>query len=73
MPSAGGLILYAKWVDITYSVTYNLNGGTGATAPTDADTYTVGQDVTAAAAPAGLAAPADKRFDGWNTRADGSG
>ncbi|VDA99272.1 hypothetical protein S1OALGB6SA_335, partial [Olavius algarvensis spirochete endosymbiont] len=62
MPSGGGLILYAKWVDRTYTVTYNLNGGTGATAPTDDNTYTSGASVRAAAAPAGLTAPADKRF-----------
>jgi len=57
----------------TYSVTYDLNGGTGATAPTDADTYTVGQGVTAKAAPTGLVPPTGKTFDGWNTQADGSG
>jgi len=73
MPSGGGLILYAKWVDRTYTVTYNLNGGTGATAPTDANTYTAGQVVTAAVAPTGLVPPTGKTFDGWNTEADGSG
>ena len=72
MPS-GGLTLYAKWVDIRYSVRYDLNGGTGATAPTDDNTYTVGQDVTAAAEPVGLTHPAGKRFVGWNTESDGSG
>ena len=73
MPSGGGLILYAKWVDRTYTVTYNLNGGTGATAPIDTNTYTAGQVVTAAVAPTGLVPPTGKTFDGWNTEADGSG
>jgi len=50
-----------------YSVTYHGVGG-GGTVPTDANTYTVGQTVTAAAAPAGLTAPADKAFAGWNTQ-----
>ena len=72
MPSGGGLTLYAKWVDITYTVTYSLNGGTG-TVPTDDNTYTVGQDVTAAAEPVGLTHPTGKRSVGWNTKADGSG
>ena len=71
MPSED-MTLYAKWVD-AYTVTYNLNGGTGATAPTDSDHYASGDSVTAAAAPAGLTAPADKRFAGWNTENDGSG
>ena len=50
-----------------------LNGGTGAIAPIDSDTYIARQPVRAAAAPAGLTAPDDKTFDGWNTRPDGSG
>jgi len=66
------LILYAKWTDRTYSVTYNLNGGRG-TAPSDSNTYRVNQDVTVAAQPAGVRPPADKRFGGWNTQADGGG
>ena len=70
---SGGLTLYAKWIDRTYSVTYNLNGGRG-TAPSDSNTYRVNQDVTAAASlPAGVRPPTDKRFDGWNTQADGGG
>ena len=72
MPSED-MTLYAKWVDITYTVTYNLNGGTGATAPIDTNTYTAGQVVTAAVAPTGLVPPTGKTFDGWNTEADGSG
>jgi len=55
----------------TYSVTYDLNGGSG-TVPTDADTYTVGQGVTAKTM-GGLVPPTGKTFDGWNTEADGSG
>ena len=72
MPN-GDLTLYAKWVDSTYSVAYDLNGGSGATVPTDSGAYAAGQDVTAAAKPEGLTHPAGKSFDGWNTQADGSG
>ncbi|VDA99773.1 hypothetical protein S1OALGB6SA_846, partial [Olavius algarvensis spirochete endosymbiont] len=43
----------------TYSVTYDLNGGSG-TVPTDTDTYTSGQSVTAKAAPTGLVPPTGK-------------
>ncbi|VDA99529.1 hypothetical protein S1OALGB6SA_598, partial [Olavius algarvensis spirochete endosymbiont] len=68
MPS-GGLTLYAQWV-VKYSVTYDLNGGSGATVPTDSVVYAAGQDVTAAVKPGGLTHPAGKSFDGWNTQAD---
>jgi len=68
----GGLTLYAKWATV-YSVTYNLNGGTGGSAPADSNTYTIGQNVTAAALPAGITPPGGRRFAGWNTRSNGKG
>ena len=72
MPS-GGLTLYAKWVDRTYSVTYDLNGGQDGSAPVDTKTYALGAAVIAKPLPSGISAPGDKTFIGWNTRADGSG
>ena len=69
---SGGLTLYAKWTDRTYSVTYNLNNGSG-TAPSDSNTYAVNQEVTAALLPAGVTPPTGKVFAGWNTQADGNG
>jgi len=60
--------LYAQWTPIEYTVTYNLNGGTG-TAPSStpvnyAATATVTSD---------LPSRSGYWFNGWNTAADGSG
>ncbi|MDR1158542.1 MAG: InlB B-repeat-containing protein, partial [Oscillospiraceae bacterium] len=53
-----------------YSVTYDLNGGTG-TPVTDSAQYTPGASVTVKAI--GDATKPDYTFAGWNTAADGSG
>jgi len=67
------LVLYAIWMDVpgvTYTVTYDLNGGSG-TAPAESDK---GEGVTfAAASSSGITAPAGKQFKEWNTLPDGSG
>jgi len=59
--------LYAKWTPVTYTVTYNANGGSGAPS---AQTKTYGVDLT-------LSSTKPTRtgytFNGWNTKADGSG
>jgi len=74
---AGALTLYAIWKAIptgggssTYSVTYDLNSGTG-TAPTES-AKEAGATFTAPTA-AGLTASAGKRFKEWNTQKDGKG
>jgi hypothetical protein len=54
----------------TYTVTYNLNGGTG-TLPTEAN-KAAGATFAAAAA-TGITAPIGKQFKQWNTAANGSG
>ena len=72
MPS-GGLRLYARWADRTYSVTYHLNGGQGGSAPEDGNSYLAGDTLSVKALPPGIRAPAGKSFAGWNTQADGSG
>ena len=72
--SAGGtytgnanLTLYAKWTPITYTVSYNANGGSGAPGN---QTKTYGVDLT-------LSSTKPTRtgytFVSWNTKADGTG
>lgn len=56
----------------TYSVTYDGNGNTGGTVPTDATRYQQGQMVTVLANTGNLA-KAGSFFAGWNTQADGNG
>ena len=53
-------------IDSTYTVTYNINGGTG-TVPVDAATYDNGDAVTV------LGMTAVTGFVCWNTKADNSG
>lgn len=50
-------------VSVTYTVTYNANGGTGTIAPA---TVTAGQSVTLSDG-TGLTAPEGKQFSGWAT------
>ena len=60
--------LFAQWTANNYELTYDPNGGTG-TAPSRA-TYTVNTFPTIAATTLNRAG---YRFDGWNTKRDGSG
>ena len=67
MPAAN-VILTAQWAT-TYTITYNLNGGTGTT-PTEAAkasgaTFTLHDGTT------GITPPAGKVFDGWLCNIDG--
>jgi len=65
--------LYAMWTDNpTYTVTYNGNGNTGGSAPSDTTNYEQGQTVTVLANTGNLAYTGFI-FAGWNTQADGSG
>jgi uncharacterized repeat protein (TIGR02543 family) len=62
--------LYAVWTPITYTVTYNSNGATGALAKTS-DSYTTGG--TAITLPGvGQMTKAGHTFDGWSTTTTGS-
>lgn len=57
----------------TYTVTYNGNGNTGGTAPTDASSpYAAGSNVTVLGNTGSLV-KTGYVFDGWNTAANGSG
>jgi uncharacterized protein (TIGR02145 family)/uncharacterized repeat protein (TIGR02543 family) len=70
---ASNAILYAKWTqNPTYTVTYNGNGNTGGTVPTDANAYEQGANVTVIGNTGSLARTSFT-FAGWNTAADGSG
>lgn len=71
--------LYVKSVDVTYSsgpatykVTYNSNGATSGTVPTDANEYVSGESVTVLGNTGNLA-KAGYVYNGWNTNAEGTG
>ena len=70
---AADVTLYAQWTTLpTYTVTYNGNGSTGGTIPTDSTAYTNGQTVTVLAN-TGTLVKSLNAFNGWNTAANGSG
>ena len=62
------ITLYPKWINNTYTVTYNANGGSGTMT---ADTATYGQNYKTRAN--GFIAPTGKKFAGWNEKSDGTG
>jgi uncharacterized repeat protein (TIGR02543 family) len=55
----------------TYTIAYDVNGGSG-TLPSPG-TYTVGSAAYSVAAPSSVTPPSGKAFAGWNSKADGSG
>jgi uncharacterized protein (TIGR02145 family)/uncharacterized repeat protein (TIGR02543 family) len=67
------VVLYAKWTsNPTFTITYNGNGNTGGTVPTDLNTYLTGNK--AGIKPnTGNLVKAGYTFSGWNTSSDGSG
>ena len=56
----------------TYTIAYDINGGTGSLPAPGTFTDGSGTDYTVAS-PTSLVAPANKEFTAWNTKADGSG
>ena len=66
------ITLYATWVPINYSVTYNSNGATSGTVPTDSNTYHYNNKATVLGN-IGSLAKTNQAFKGWNTQSDGSG
>lgn len=65
--------LYAKWsTNPTYTVTYDGNGSTGGTVPTDSTGYEAGQTVTVRGNTGSLS-KTGYIFAGWNTASDGTG
>ncbi|MEI6194508.1 MAG: InlB B-repeat-containing protein, partial [Verrucomicrobiota bacterium] len=63
--------LYPKWLP-TYTITYNDNGSTGGTVPTDSNTYTNNATVTVLGNTGSLVKTGNT-FAGWTTNSDGSG
>ena len=65
---ASNVTLYAKWTAVDYSVVYNANGGP--VAPANQTQLHAGNTVTLSAS---TPTYTGYRFNGWNTRADGTG
>jgi len=66
----GNVTLYAKWQSaVQYTVTYNANGASGVAPP--AQTVEPGTEVTIQGV--GNMTYTGKKFDGWNTQANGNG
>jgi uncharacterized repeat protein (TIGR02543 family) len=64
--------LYARWTQgPTFTVTYNGNGNTGGSVPTDGNAYHEGDAATVLAA--GNLEKTGSTFTAWNTAANGSG
>lgn len=57
----------------TYTVTYNGNGNTGGTAPTDANSPYAASSTVTVLGNTGSLVKTGYTFNGWNTAADGSG
>lgn len=70
--SGGGIALYAKWNPTTCTVTYDGNGNTSGSVPTDGTAYNSGATVTVKSNTGNLARTG-YTFGGWNTNAAGTG
>jgi uncharacterized repeat protein (TIGR02543 family) len=68
---SANITLYALWTP-TYIVTYNANGATGGSVPTDSNNYFQGNTVTVLGN-TGALLRTNYTFIGWNTAANGSG
>jgi uncharacterized repeat protein (TIGR02543 family) len=71
MPAAN-VTLYAQWKIKQYTVTYDVNGATAGTAPTDATRHD-SATIVSVLANTGSLVKSGCIFDGWNTAADGRG
>jgi uncharacterized repeat protein (TIGR02543 family) len=69
--TAANLVLIAQWTASTYTVTYNGNGSTGGTVPSNA-TLTTGVTFNASTN-SGTLLKTGYTFTGWNTQANGLG
>jgi formylglycine-generating enzyme required for sulfatase activity len=61
-PVSGAITLYAKWTVVTYSVSYNANGGTGSMA---SSTHTYGESKRLSALSTGTISNEGHTFSGW--------
>nr|WP_320049975.1 InlB B-repeat-containing protein [uncultured Desulfuromonas sp.] len=64
--------LYARWIENSYSVTYNGNGQSAGEAPTDSNDYNDG-DLVTVLDNSGSLSKSGYIFLAWNTSSDGSG
>lgn len=69
------ITVYAKWVQVVFSVTYDANGGTIGSVPTDNTSYSKGDEATVLGNTMNLTGPVIRdgirqRFIGWNTDPD---
>lgn len=62
------LTLYAKWIENTYTIEFNSNGGTGTMTSITGVEYAKNQPLTKNAF-----TKTGYKFDGWNTQANGNG
>ncbi|MCE1195917.1 InlB B-repeat-containing protein, partial [bacterium] len=70
---AANVTLYAKWIVLpTYKVTYEANGATSGSVPTDSNNYLQGASVTVLSNTDHLI-KSGYTLVGWETKADGSG
>lgn len=67
---AGAINVYAKWTANTYTISYNVNGATGAQANTS-DSYTTGGSAVTLSA-VGTMQKAGHTFNGWAITASGT-
>merc|ERR1712000_380999 len=69
--------LYAQWKIPTYTVTYNSNGASSGSAPTDPNAYWNGDTLTVLSNTGSMALShpmlGGYTFAGWNTAFDGTG
>ncbi|MGD8188649.1 InlB B-repeat-containing protein [Brevibacillus ginsengisoli] len=70
--ASGKVVNFGQATVALNTITYNGNGATAGTAPTDSNTYQKGAAVTVLANPGNLTKPGFQ-FTGWNTQADGKG
>jgi uncharacterized repeat protein (TIGR02543 family) len=66
-------ILYAEWIPIPYTVTYNGNTNTGGTVPVDGSSPYIYDSIVTVLGNTGTLVKTGYTFAGWNTAADGSG
>lgn len=66
--------LYAKWIPVgSYTLTYNGNGSTAGTVPTDSSSPYNGGSSVSVIGNTGSLSKTSYSFSGWNTAANGSG
>ncbi|CAN2216067.1 Listeria/Bacterioides repeat [Candidatus Nanopelagicaceae bacterium] len=68
---ASNITFYAKWTPVAYSVTYSTAGSTSGSAPTDSNSYNIGNTVSVAANVSLV--KTGYTFTGWTVASDGSG